>query len=551
MSSVLDVRATSNDNVSPKQATRPLRLAVIGCGPRGLQCLEAVSRNLSPAALANLEISVYEPCRTLGAGCVYDPRQPHVLRMNFASQHVDFWKTDSDSITHPSTSLIGWLVDHYPALAANDQYVPRAIVGEYLNECYAVVEGKLRGARSYEVISSHVSRIRKLRSGWELTAGDNTKRVDVVVLTTGHEGFRRSSTLEQDESARFAFPVQENLSEQCVLPGSSVLVRGFGLTALDAILAMTEGRGGSFAQTDRSFEYRAGGREPKKITVYSRTGRPMLAKPTAAIEQVSDHFWAGFREQLQAISPDPSTVNFHKDVFSVIQRAAAELLVQHGNSVSEKDVADWYRSWSRYRMDSRSAYKAMRRSVMVSTGERPRDIAYALGESWRKLYPEIVTVVSHGGLNSLQWPKYQRLAAEMERIAFGPPADSLRRLLSLIRAGTVELTNQDDDLDATPFDSHIDAVIAAPNQIAPNGPLASLLADGWVERDETTGAIKVDAAGEAINSRSEERPGLYLFGRATEGWVVGNDTLSRTLHGHIEQWSTSLASRIPTLSKHE
>lgn len=551
MSSVLDVRTTSNDNVIPKQATRTLRLAIIGCGPRGLQCLEAASRNLSPETLANLEISVYEPCRTLGAGCVYDPRQPHVLRMNFASQHVDFWKTDSDSVTHPSNSLIGWLVDHYPALAANDQYVPRAIVGEYLNECYAVVEEKLRGARSYEVISSHVSCIRKLRSGWEVTADDNTKLADVVVLTTGHEGLRRSSSLERDDSARFVFPVQDNLSERCVLPGSSALVRGFGLTSLDAVLAMTEGRGGSFVQTGRSVEYRSGGREPKTITVYSRTGRPMLAKPTAAIEQVSDHFWACFREQLNAISADPSTVNFHKDVFSVIQAAAAELLVQHGNSVSAKDVADWYRGWSRYRMDSRSAYKSMRRSVMVSTGERPRDIAYALGESWRKLYPEIVSLVSHGGLDALQWPKYQRIAAEMERIAFGPPADSLRRLLSLIKAGIVDLTNRDDDLDATPFDSRIDAVIAAPNQISPSGPLASLLADGWVERDETTGAIKVDAAGEAINSRSEERPGLYLFGRATEGWVVGNDTLSRTLHGHIEEWSTSLESRIQTASKHE
>nr|WP_161501475.1 FAD/NAD(P)-binding domain-containing protein [Rhodopirellula sp. SM50] len=543
MSSVLDVRTTSNDNVIPEQATGTLRLAIIGCGPRGLQCLEALSRNLSPAALANIEISVYEPCRTLGAGCVYDPRQPHVLRMNFASQHVDFWKTDSGSVTHPSTSLIGWLVDHYPAFASNDQYVPRAIVGEYLNECYAVVEEKLRGARSYEVISSRVSGIRKRRSGWEVTSGDKTKLVDVVVLTTGHEGLRRSNTLEQNESARFVFPVQENLSEQCVLPGSRVLVRGFGLTALDAVLAMTEGRGGSLVQTGRTVEYRASGREPKTITVYSRTGRPMLAKPTAAIEQLSDHFWGPFREQLKAITPDPSTVNFYKDVFSIIQRAAAELLVQHGNSVTEKDVADWYRGWSRYRMDARSAYKAMRRSVMVSTGQRPRNIAYALGESWRKLYPEIVTVVSHGGLNSLQWPKYQRVAVEMERIAFGPPADSLRRLLSLIKAGIVELTNQDDDLDATPFDSHIDAVIAAPNQISPNGPLASLLADGWVVRDETTGAIKVDTAGEAINSRSEERPGLYLFGRATEGWVVGNDSLSRTLHGHIEKWSKSLVLR--------
>ncbi|TWU46808.1 FAD/NAD(P)-binding protein [Rubripirellula reticaptiva] len=551
MSNLLDIHRTSKRLDHSGVGGDLTRLAVIGCGPRGLQCLDAVCRNLPEDMLARLDITVYEPCKTLGAGCVYDPQQPHVLRMNFASQNIDFWKTDADSTTLASTSLIGWLRDHYPKLAADDQYVPRAIVGEYLNECYASVERKLGGAKSYEVVNEQVGGVQRLNSCWEVTTEIGANRYDLVVVTTGHEGFRRSESLNRNGAARFVFPVQTNLSEKNFPPKSRVFVRGFGLTAIDAVLAMTEGRGGSFSNSP-SRTYQPSGREPAKLVLHSRSGRPMLAKPTAAIEQVSDHFWNKFRVRLAPLDRLSGSINFQSDIWSVVHQAAAELLSHSGDSVSARDVAQWYRGWARYRMSLTEALDAMQQSFLVSIGERPRDIASALGEAWRKLYPEIVAAISYGGLSKSQWPRFLSVASEMERIAFGPPSQSVRQVLSLVDAGIVVLTNQDEDVAASQFDLHIDAVIAAPHQPSSNGPLASLISQGLVELDDTTGAVKVDATGEAIQSRTNNaNSGLYIFGRATEGWVVGNDTLSRTLHDHIEQWSHSLATRMVKLSRNE
>lgn len=552
MSTALDFRTSLKSRDRSTPARHSTRLAIIGCGPRGLQCLEAACRNLSPEMLAQLQITVYEPCEALGAGCVYDPQQPHVLRMNFASQHIDFWKTDADSTTPASTSLIGWLRDHYPRFAVDDQYVPRAIVGEYLNGCYTTVEAKLANAMSYEVVRERVSGVRLLQSCWEVTAENVAKQFDLVIVTTGHEGLRRSDRLEQNKGTRFVFPVQTNLSEKNVPPNSSVLVRGFGLTAIDATLAMTEGRGGSFSNSQLRTEYQPSGREPAKIVLHSRSGRPMLAKPTAAVEQVPDHFWNEFRELLKPLDRTPRTTNFQRDIWSVVHQAAAELLGHSGDSVSASDVAQWYHGWERSKMRSSAALEAIRQSFLVSIGERPRDIASALGEAWRKLYPEIVAAISYGGLCESQWPKFLRIASEMERIAFGPPSRSVRRMLSLVDAGIVVLTNHEVEFAPNQFDACIDAVIAPPHQPSVNGPIASLTAQGMVELDVTTGAVMVDAKGQAIHSRSDTAAsGLYIFGRASEGWVVGNDTLSRTLHDHIEQWSKSLTNQIAKLDRNE
>ncbi|MFG0268250.1 MAG: FAD/NAD(P)-binding protein, partial [Rhodopirellula sp. JB055] len=100
--SVVDYSVT-NDNSNETRT----RLAIVGCGPRGLQCLDALSQQLSTKELSRMEITVFEPSPFPGAGCIYDPKQPRMLRMNFATQHIDFWKVESNQPTPRSGSLIG------------------------------------------------------------------------------------------------------------------------------------------------------------------------------------------------------------------------------------------------------------------------------------------------------------------------------------------------------------------------------------------------------------------------------------------------------------
>ena len=546
------------------------RIAIIGCGPRGLQCLETLDRNVSREDLKRCQITVFESAEHPGAGRVYDPNQPHCLRMNYASEHIDFWQSPGQQTTAVSGSLIGWLKDRYPDYATSDQYVPRAVVGEYLSDCYRQVTESLQKKTSLSVRRETVGGVHRssptgVSNRWIVQTGNDQQpadqqEFDCVVVTTGHQDLRASDRLSHQSSTEFVHPVATALSEDAVPPGCTVHIRGFALTAIDAILSLTEGRGGQYIAnpSDRCepMIYQPAGGEPSKIYVESRTGRPGLCKPTNVVEPVSDRFWDPYRRRLFAIAEqaesrreantqvcqDRDELRFHPDLWAIICQSAADLLYQSGQDISASDVKNWFRGWSRYRMDSQTAIEYLRQSLRVAHGHRQKDIPYALGEAWRKLYGELVSIVSYGRLSKRQHDLFTETAVEMERIAFGPPARSVERVLAAVDRGIVVTCNGDEReaLGDDAFDVHRDAVISSPRELREPGVLKSLVDDALVRIDPISGGLMIDANGQAIDAP----PDLYIFGRATEGWIVGNDTLSRTLHDHIERWSRHLPRRI-------
>lgn len=314
----------------------PLRLAIVGCGPRGAHILETISRRLSPFQFKDLHVTVYETASSHGAGRVYDPAQPHVLRMNFATQHIDFWKFDASVPTKRSGSLIGWLKRYHPSLARSDQYIPRAIVGEYLASCFQAVRSQFDPNQlkfqSQQVVDMHPAvELDGNFQSWNIRCSDGVEsQFDEVVLTSGHEGLRaqQTSKARQNHRSIFPFPVNHQLSERSVPADSSVLIRGFGLTALDVVLALTQGR-----------------KRPCHITIMSRSGRPMLAKPTAAVEPIDATFWDDARMQLKNLRPRHGHLRFHRDIWPIIVTAASELLASAGFPTTTKNISDWYRGW--------------------------------------------------------------------------------------------------------------------------------------------------------------------------------------------------------------
>jgi diaminopimelate decarboxylase len=264
----------------------------------------------------------------------------------------------------------------------------------------------------------------------------------------------------------------------------------------------------------------------------------MLAKPTAEIEPIADRFWRSFRERLNAMHAEHGSLQWQGGIFEVVADAAAELLVAGGaGGVTKADVWHWFRQWSRCRMDGGRARRAMTQSYAVAMGIRPKDIPFALGEAWRKLYPELVALVSYGGLIESDWSAFERTSREMERIAFGPPAASVGKLLSLMKFRRLKITSVDEVLPK--IGQTIDAVIAGPHDHRPNGVIVELERSGCLRRDAVTDAVMVDRDGYAVGVT-----GLAIFGRATEGWVLGNDTLTRTMHPQMERWGQRVRNKI-------
>ena len=86
---------------------------------------------------------------------------------------------------------------------------------------------------------------------------------------------------------------------------------------------------------------------------------------------------------------------------------------------------------------------AIAKSLRISSGDTAPGLDWALGLAWRSIYPAIVRRFSHGGLPESDFLPFRLMAAEFERLAFGPPPVNGARLLTLVEDGTLDLSELD------------------------------------------------------------------------------------------------------------
>lgn len=175
--------------------------------------------------------------------------------------------------------------------------------------------------------------------------------------------------------------------------------------------------------------------------------------------------------------------------------------------------------------------------------------AWGLGVAWREMYPSIVERASYGGRDSLNG--FAELAREMERVAFGPPPESAMHLQTLIEQGTVDISHLDrgnepltdlvKELDITVV---IDAVIPPPGVI-PGTIIGRLVEQGHAHIRPGTRGLDVSRDGSVIGQKH-----LAAVGRMTEDVVLGNDTLSRTLHDVIPRWAQRVINSACSATHH-
>jgi uncharacterized NAD(P)/FAD-binding protein YdhS len=563
-----DVSAQSHDQWARDNT---FRIGIIGCGPRGLYGLQSLTDELRCRHLSrSVSVVIIEPAEYFGSGNIYDPRQPEYLRMNFAAMHVDAWPRDGER-DHGRLSLVDWLSRSVTAARCPHEFISRGEVGAYLHDCFRQVLADLQRLANVTVAKSAVSSVRLTDAGdWEVRADSRTFLVDELLVTTGHGGWdvswRHQDELETPPIP--AFPPVKNLSIERILPKSRVAIRGFGLTWIDAVLAMTEGRGGAFERNGEKWHYYPSGSEPTTIAPFSRTGRPMLAKPdTLRFEQPPelDEIWALGRASINAITRPVTPFVLENTLSCAVMQAAAAAVNHFAKGrcrlLRPESIRAWFDCWCREPMQPPAAIATLEQSYAVATGRSAPDIAWALGAAWRNLYPALVQCVSHGGLAVESWPAFRHLAVEMERIAFGPPAENVGRMLALVEASIVDLRfitgilryrNHNttrlltlcNDLDSTEIDHVVDAVLPSPIQLDPSGPLYHLFENGIIERMAGGQGIHVDQAGRPLLGGRATKQGLAILGRPTEGCILGNDTLSRKLHDHPRQWAASVIARM-------
>jgi hypothetical protein len=274
----------------------PATVAIVGLGPKGLYCLERIVAEFAARPLPNgLRVAVFNRSSDFGSSPVYDPGQPEYLLVNNSVGEIDLWGVDEPAIApRRGPDFLAWFSDEFPSEKplTGDEYLSRAVVGRYLRHGFRRVLAHLPAGMS---VSCHVGEVVDVepRVGCYVVhlvdpdGGRSELAAAKVLLATGHAQTMPGveERRDRDFAARhpgtsyvpFAYPVAA-LDE--VPTGARVAMKGIGLTFVDAVLAVTEGRGGTFERDDDGrLSYRAGGQEPATIIPFSRTGLPMAPKP--------------------------------------------------------------------------------------------------------------------------------------------------------------------------------------------------------------------------------------------------------------------------------
>jgi uncharacterized NAD(P)/FAD-binding protein YdhS len=575
------------------------RVAIVGLGPKGFGCLERLAIEVARSArVVELDVTVYDPSPHPGAGPIYDPAQPADLLLNFAARHVDVWSPDNDLVAAARRpDLVTWLERQHPAWASADAYVPRRFLGDYLREAYATLLAALPPTLRVTHVPAVVEDLSPAGPGWRVhTAGAGAADpagtvVDEVMVTAGHGTWTAdhgadawAATLPASDATRVVrtvLPVAHRLGAAAVPAAATVGMRGFALTFIDATLALTAGRGGRFLGLDGPQpRYVGSEQDVGRILPWSRSGLPLHAKPgpeltrraaaaapiwadvSAAIrtarrttlDEVCARLGEGASRALRLLRPAATATadaEVHATMTALRSPPPARAAVEPPTRARSTSAAG--------PAVAAATMQTMCRSVAVAQSRRAPDARFAVAEAWRQVYPALVERIGHGGLPAAEVPSFRHLARGMERLAFGPPAENLARIGALLHAGVVDLrlvraarvvtvdgrfalapAEGGDPADAVPpvpLDVLVNAVIPPPGVHHDTPLLWRLQGRGAVRTGAGGTGLEVDPSAACIGVDGAATPGLSAIGRATEGWVLGNDTLSRRLHPETRGWA--------------
>jgi uncharacterized NAD(P)/FAD-binding protein YdhS len=571
------------------------RIAIIGLGPKGFGCLERLAIEVFRSARTiELDVEVYDPAPHPGAGPIYDPAQPSDLLLNFSARHVNSWSPDNDLL--PASlrpDLVTWLERHHPAWASADAFVPRRFVGDYLREAYATLIAALPPTLRVRHVPAVVQDLALVGRRWRITGNGGTDPassvVDEVMIAAGHGTWAADHGADAWAASlpashltrvvRTVLPVTHHLGPAVVPAAATVGMRGFALTFIDATLALTAGRGGRFAGLDGPQpRYVGTEHDVGRILPYSRSGLPLHAKPgpeltrhAAGLAPIWDDVSAAIRaarhttlDEVTARLADGACRALRQLRPAATATADAEVhATMAGLRTSPPSLAAAEPATAG-RTTAVATMRTLCRSVAVAQCRRPPDARFAVAEAWRQVYPALVERIGHGGLSAAEVPTFRHLARGMERLAFGPAAENLARIGALLHAGVVDLrlvraprvvtidgrlalaaeetSGPADQVPPAPLDVLVNAVIPPPG-VHPDTPLLWRLRGRGAVRTGAGGAgLEVDHAAACVGADGAVTPGLSAVGRATEVWVLGNDTLSRRLHPESAAWARRIVT---------
>lgn len=570
---------------------KDLQVGIVGLGPWGLCVLERLITVYSSIAAETrrLRIHCFEP-NDPGPG-VHATSEPDYLLLNTVCGQVSLFagaEADGEIERYGGKSFIDWLNHEGYTLGASGparsrdgrpiqatDFVPRALFGRYASWCYERLRASLPPGVSVEHHRESVTKLQGIDNG--LTRLTTEKGLSVAVhhtfLTTGH------TPSVVDERVVAPYPMA-NL-HRSVRDHATVAISGMGLVAVDALAAVTTGRGGTFRRDGTRLIYEASGREPQ-VRLFSRSGLCFQCRPASTLDSTGVYTPAVFsreaveRLRAQRLREDGTRqLDFERDIAPLLW---AELRIhyhceserlQRGIPAAKDLRGALIAAWNDRRFDAliaelpefdpefecfrpdldqcldRHRYQSAVRNGLEAdvedarNGEEnaPRKAAFEL---FRVLRSVLRAAVENGGLTTHSQIAFRRrFAGIVNRVTVGPPLQRGEELLALLDAGIVTIPfgrrpacraieggrwRISSTRLETPYIEDVDAVVsghlAPPDLRHTKSPLLSSLRDAGVVvpfDQETQCGIAIDEAFHPVDASGRAHTSIWVLGPLTEG----------------------------------
>ena len=470
-----------------------MKVAIIGAGPRGLWAAEALMERARQRGAA-IELTVFNerPLSEASAPGAFGVSVPQEWILNAPKTIV---RTQLGALD-PHSELAG-------------DFPSRRHVGEHLVASWHALEQHLPPRCSVAHRMKRVDLVEPTASGVEVSG----EHFDEVLLATGHAHDWPGSLAHEDlGDLKVVAPAYPATNLDVVSTDDIAVVRGAALTFIDVV---------KYANA-------------KAFYPVTRSGRFMEVKaylPSDAERQA--------RPVIQAASHAILECEHLDHLVEILADCAVNILRIVGGEGGEAEVRDVFRG----KDFTGDPVAELRASLEAALGERPWTPALAAQVAFRETYDALIERSSFGGQETLGGKDFHDFTRTMERVAFGPPAESASALLDLIgqdRVRTDLIGRGEEDLRTLAAEVGatvvIDAVLAPPGVI--DGTLVgNLVAAGIGIRDGDTGALEVERDGTLVGQTH-----IAATGRMNEGRILGHDTLKRTPHDVVDRWANRVSA---------
>ena len=247
-----------------------ISVCVIGVGVRGLCVLERIIAHARQRSVHHVKIHIVDP--NPASPAQYSTDQPDYLLLNIVCGQVSMFPNASSVPNCAPTlgpDLYEWCTSRGLCIDRTNFFVsqagrpiergdflPRRIYGEYLTWFYRLLQEHLPS--SIEVVEHRTKAVDlHVHQGKNtvLLADGRHIDVDYAFVTVGQLSNpptqKRSSGSHRIVETPYPLPQQVS----GVSPNQTIAVAGLGLSAVDAILSLTVGRGGQFNKERSLIEY--------------------------------------------------------------------------------------------------------------------------------------------------------------------------------------------------------------------------------------------------------------------------------------------------------